>query len=77
MCRLQCRAVCATACTWLECLGHAPETLPATVQRLAGDILPAWERVVCKVLIPVSSVLSVLGIVFTITALVQVEGERR
>ena len=66
-----------TACTWSEHLGHAPEILPAMVQKLAGDTLPAWERVVCEALIPVSLVLSMLGIVFTITALVQREGERQ
>ena len=68
--------VCLIAYTWSEHLGLAPELLPATVQKLAGDTLPTWERVVCKALIPVSLVLSVLGIAFTITALIQVEEER-
>ena len=57
-------------------MGVPPEHLPATLQKLAGDTLPTWERVVCKALIPASLLLSVLGIAFTITALIQVEEER-
>lgn len=45
------------------------------LQKLTGDMLPRWERVVCKAIIPISLLLSVLGIAFSITALVQIEQE--
>ena len=40
-----------------------------------GDALPKWERMLCKAIIPTSLLLSVVGIVFSITALVQREEE--
>ena len=44
---------------------------PVPLQKLMGDCQPRWERILCKALIPVSVLLSILGIAFTITALVQ------
>lgn len=43
----------------------------AALQKLMGDVLPQWERILCKALIPVTVLLSILGIAFTITALLQ------
>ena len=48
---------------------------PATLQKLMGDALPKWERMLCKAMIPVSVLLSIVGIIFSITALVQKEEE--
>ena len=40
-----------------------------------GDALPKWERMLCKAIIPVSVLISIVGIVFSMTALIEREEE--
>ena len=44
-------------------------------QKLMGDALPKWERMLCKAIIPMSVLISIAGIVCSMTALVEREKE--
>ena len=64
----QCMSLLSSSCS-------AADSLSCTFAEAHGRYPAKWERTLCKVIIPVSVLLSIIGIIFSITALVQREEE--